>query len=297
MDNQLLYTVTGLENEMNLRQYLKNVQKLSSRLIKYAARERKIEVNNKIEKLNYILHTGDIIKVDIQKEESQDIIPEVMELEIAYEDSDLVIVNKPPYMVVHPTKSYPYGTLANGLLYYFKQKGENCIVRLVSRLDMNTSGLIIVAKNQYSHMAMARDMKSEDFEKSYLAVVHGNLEVKEGTINLPIYRPSDDTMKRIVDEKGQESITCFKVLQSYGKGDLVKLTLKTGRTHQIRVHLSHLGYPIFGDTLYGQENDEDFIKRQALHAYRLSFKHPRTGKTIELESELPDDIKELIKKI
>lgn len=297
MDNQLLYTVTGLENEMNLRQYLKNVQKLSSRLIKYAARERKIEVNNKIEKLNYILHTGDIIKVDIQKEESQDIIPEEMELEIAYEDSDLVIVNKPPFMVVHPTKSYPYGTLANGLLYYFKQKGENCIVRLVSRLDMNTSGLIIVAKNQYSHMAMARDMKSEDFEKSYLAVVHGNLEVKEGTINLPIYRPSDDTMKRIIDEKGQESITCFKVLQSYDKGDLVKLTLKTGRTHQIRVHLSHLGYPIFGDTLYGQENDEEFIKRQALHAYRLSFKHPRTGKTIELESELPDDIKELIKKI
>lgn len=297
MDNQLIYTVTASEDNMALRQYLKNVQKLSSRLIKYSAREKKIVVNDKVQKLNYIIHTGDVIKVDIQKEESQDINPEEMKLEIAYEDTDLVIVNKPPFMVVHPTKSYQHGTLANGLLYYFKQNGENCIVRLVSRLDMNTSGLIIVAKNQYSHMAMARDMKKYDFEKSYMAVVHGNLKDKEGVINLPIYRPSDDTIKRVVDDRGQESITCFNVLKSYNGGDLVKLTLKTGRTHQIRVHLSHLGHPIFGDTLYGNENDDDFIKRQALHAYRLSFKHPRTGKRIEIESELPDDIKELIQKL
>lgn len=295
--SKLKFEVKNDEAGMKLREYLKKNAQLSTRLIKGAAIQGRIEVNNKVEKLNYVLKEKDVIGFEVKKEESQNIEPEKMDLEVIYEDSDLIVVNKSPGIVVHPTKSYPHGTLANGLIYYFRDKGEDCIVRLVSRLDMDTSGLIIVAKNQFSHMALARDMQKEEFQKSYLAVVHGNITESEGTIDLPIYRPTDDSIKRVVDERGQKSITHFKVVKSFEKGDLVRLTLETGRTHQIRVHLSHLGHPIFGDSLYGVEDDSLLIKRQALHAYRLAFPHPRSGELIELESDLPEDIEELIKEI
>lgn len=295
--NKLIFRVKVNEEGMKLRAYLKDVQKLSSRLIKGAALEGRISVNNNRVKLNYVVKLDDEIAFDVEKKESQNIEPEKMDIDVVYEDSDLIVVNKQPGIVVHPTKSYPNGTLANGLLYYFKEKGEQCIVRLVSRLDMDTSGLIIIAKNQFAHMCLARDMHKEDFEKSYLAVVHGNLKEKKGTINLPIYRPDDGSIRRVVDERGQESITCYSVVESFNKGDLVKLTLKTGRTHQIRVHMTHIGHPLYGDTLYGQIEDKEYIERQALHAYRLVFPHPRTRKMLELEIGLPKDLQELVEKI
>lgn len=297
MSSKLLFKVTDKEQDMKLRDYLKKVAKLSTRLTKGAALQGRIEVNNKRAKLNHVLKTDDIITFEVTKEESQNIEPEKMDLDIVYEDTDIIVINKPPKMVVHPTKSYPKGTLANGILYYFKEKGENCIVRLVSRLDMDTSGLIIVAKNQFSHMALARDMQSDIFEKSYLAVVHGKFEETKGTIDLPIYRPTDDSIKRTVDDRGQKSVTHYNVMEEFQSGSLLKLTLETGRTHQIRVHLSHIGHPIYGDCLYGMEEDNVLINRQALHAYRLSFPHPRTGEVMTLEIGLPEDIKELIRKI
>lgn len=297
MNNNLIYKITENEKDMKLREYLRKNAKLSGRLIKGAAIDGRIKVNEKITKLNYVLKTNDIISFKVEKEESQNIEPEKIDLDIRYEDEDLIVINKMPGLVVHPTKSYPSGTLANGLLYYFKEKGENCIVRLVSRLDMDTSGLIIVAKNQFSHMSLARDMQSENFKKSYMAVVHGKLKDKKGTIDLPIYRTNDGSIKRIVDERGQSSITHYRSLESYKDAELLELTLETGRTHQIRVHLSHLGHPIYGDTLYGIEEDKELISRQALHAYKLSLPHPRTGEILNLESELPEDIKELITKI
>lgn len=297
MANKLLYEVSEEDDKVKLREFLRRVAKLSGRLIKGAAIQGRIEVNNKVAKLNHVLKPGDIVGFTVEKEESQNIEPEKMNLDIRYEDEDLIIVNKAPGIVVHPTKSYPSGTLANGLLYYFREKGENTIVRLVSRLDMDTSGLIIIAKNQFSHMALARDMSSTDFEKSYKAVIHGSLKEKEGTIDLPIYRPEDDSIKRVVDERGQRSVTHYNVVESFEGGDLVRLTLETGRTHQIRVHLTHLGHPLYGDTLYGLEGDSELIGRQALHAYRLSFPHPRTGEILELECELPEDMNRLIEKI
>lgn len=297
MNNNLEYRITENEKDKKLREYLRSNAKLSGRLIKGAAIDGRIKVNQAVTKLNYVLKVGDLISFQVEKEESQNIEPEKIDLDIRYEDEDLIVVNKMPGMVVHPTKSYPRGTLANGLLYYFKERGENCIVRLVSRLDMDTSGLIIVAKNQFSHMSLARDMQSENFKKSYLAVVHGKLHDKEGTIDLPIYRTGDGSIKRVVDEKGQRSITHYKVIDSFDEAELLELTLETGRTHQIRVHLSYLGHPIFGDTLYGIEGDKDIISRQALHAYKLSLPHPRTGEILTLESELPCDIKSLISKI
>ncbi|SKA75445.1 23S rRNA pseudouridine1911/1915/1917 synthase [Clostridium sp. USBA 49] len=297
MDNFLIFKVCEKEDGLKLREYLKKVAKLSGRLIRGAALHDKIKVNDKIVKLNYILKKDDIITFDVTKEESQNIEPEKMEIEVVYEDMDVIVVNKPSGIVVHPTKSYPNGTLANGLLYYFKEKNENCIVRLVSRLDMDTSGLILIAKNQFSHMALARDMQNDNFKKNYLAIVHGKLKSKEGTIDLPIYRPEKDSIKRIVDYRGQKSITHFNVIEEFNLGSLVKLTLDTGRTHQIRVHLSYIGNPIYGDSLYGTDKDDIYIKRQALHAYKLAFPHPRTGEIITLESNLPKDMQELIKKL
>ena len=204
-------------------------------------------------------------------------------------------------MVVHPTRGYPLGTLANGVLYYFQEKGEKCIVRLVSRLDMDTSGLIIIAKNQFSHMALARDMQDKEmqgktFEKSYMAIVHGNMENKSGTIDLPIGKPDEESIKREICEDGQRSITHYEVIESFKNGDLVKMTLETGRTHQIRVHLSHIGHPIYGDSLYGKE-EIHYIDRQALHAYKLIIPHPRTGEELILMTDLPEDMKNLISKL
>lgn len=298
-ENKLVFEILEDVGKLKLKEYLRIDQQLSGRLVKGAAKSGRIAVNGKVEKLNYMLKKGDKITFDLVKEESQNIDPENIPIDVVYEDKDIVVVNKQPGIVVHPTKSYPNGTLANGLIYYFRQKGENCIVRLVSRLDMDTSGLIIIAKNQFAHMALARDMQSKEreFEKSYMAIAHGNLKEKKGTINLPIYRTEDDTIQRVVDSRGQESITHFEVVESFSKGDLIKLTLETGRTHQIRVHLTHLGHPLFGDNLYCTEDDSNYINRQALHAYRLKFTHPRTGEILELEAGLPEDMTKLLDKI
>ncbi len=295
-NNNLEFNVKKEEEGLALSEYLRNVGELSSRFIKKAIREGRISVNKNIERLSYKLKVGDIIEAQINREEEQNIIPEKMELKIIYEDKDIIVVDKPKGIVVHPTKRHFSGTLSNGLLYYFKEKGENSIVRLVNRLDMDTSGLILVAKNSYSHMALSRDMVKDEFVKSYLAVVHGNFDVKSGVIDKPIYRVGEGTIKRIIDDRGQRSITRFQVIDNYNDADLVKLTLETGRTHQIRVHLSSMGHPIFGDSIYGEEEVE-YIDRQALHAYRLEFPHPTSREIIKLESQIPEDIASLIKKL
>lgn len=289
-------TVPAEYDKRKIREYLKEDLGLSTRLIRGAALDKRILVNEKAVKMNYMVSEGENIVVILDKEESQNIEPEKMDLDIVYEDEDIIVINKKPYMVVHPTKSHFNGTLSNGVMYYFKETGQNSIVRLVSRLDMNTSGLIIIAKNQFAHMQLSKEMREEHFQKRYLALVHGNLKEREGTINKPIYRESDEVIKRVVDPRGQESITHYRVLERYENADLVECLLETGRTHQIRVHLSYLGNPIYGDFLYGEEEDE-LIPRQALHAYGLDFYSPRTRKKLSLRAEMPEDMKELIKKI
>ncbi|EES48899.1 RluA family pseudouridine synthase [Clostridium botulinum] len=290
--------VSNVEGKIKIREYLKEKLDLSTRLIRSASKDQRIYVNNSAVRMNYMIKNGDVIKIDLNKNESQNINPEKIDLDIVYEDDDVLVINKQPFIIVHPTKNFQSGTLANGILYYFQETNQNCIVRLVSRLDMNTSGLIIIAKNQFSHSRLSKDMK-EKLQKRYLAIVHGNLEEKEGTIDLPIYKPEgiEYGSRRVIDERGQRSITHYKVIESFEGGDLVECLLETGRTHQIRVHLSHLGHPIYGDELYGVGLEENLIKRQALHAYGLDFESPRSLKPLSLRADLPDDIKELLEKI
>ena len=287
------YMVTQEGNGVKIRDYMKDTLNLSGRFIRNSAMGKRLMVNGKEVRLSYKLSEGEEIQVKVTKDESQEIEGEDLNIQVVYEDDDLLIVNKPPYIVVHPTKRHPTGTLANGVIFHFRKNNDNSIVRLVSRLDRDTSGLIMIAKNQFSHMMLAKYMEKGLIEKSYLAIIHGKLKEKEGTIDRPIGRPTNETIKRAVLEDGQRSITHYKVLEEFSDSELVQLILETGRTHQIRVHLSYEGHPIYGESLYSEFNDEDLINRQALHAYRLKLPHPRSGEVLEFQCEMPEDMKEL----
>ncbi|MCT4584850.1 MAG: RluA family pseudouridine synthase [Peptostreptococcaceae bacterium] len=283
------------KDKKELKTILKDEINLSSRLINKLKKNNKIFVNNKKRKLDDIIKKNDIVEI-ILEEEKNEYDKNKMNLNIIYEDYDLLILNKEPYIVVHPTKSHKNETIANGLCHYlYEDKKENCKIRFINRLDMNTSGLLIIGKNSYAQHILSLDMKEDKVEKKYYALVHGNLKEKEFKIDKPIYK-DEDSIKRVVDKRGQRCITNVKVVEEYNNYSLLELGLETGRTHQIRVHLSHIGNPIVGDELYGKEND-DLMKRQALHAYYLKFLRPRTKEILELKVELPKDIKNAINKI
>lgn len=283
------------EENLTLKEVLLDKLNFSVRSLSKMKRYKTVKVNNKYIKPGDKIEKGDLIQVEIM-EDMADFKPQDLNLEILYDDFDIIMVNKPPFMVVHPTKSHFDNTIANGITYYIKEKNEKVKVRFVNRLDMNTSGLVIVAKNAYAHHTLSVDMGNDAVEKKYITVVKGIIENDEGTINEPIYRPTEDSIKRIVDEKGQASITHYKVLERLNDATVVEVKLETGRTHQIRVHMSHIGHGIIGDELYGYV-DENLINRQALHAYSLSFNQPRTKENLEFKAELSNDIKNLIEKL
>ncbi|KRQ87312.1 Ribosomal large subunit pseudouridine synthase D [Caloramator mitchellensis] len=274
-----------------LDNFLKFEKEFSTRLIKKLTKNDGVLINGKPAWANDVLREGDRVEILIKENKEQDIIPEDIPLNVVYEDEDILVVNKPPFMVVHPTKGHPYGTLANAVMYYFEKTGQRSIVRLVNRLDRDTSGLVIIAKSQFAHQAMAKKFDNNEVEKQYIAIVEGKME-GFGTIDLPIDRPYPDSVKRCVMENGQRAVTHYEVLSSSDEISLVKLTLETGRTHQIRVHLSHIGHPILGDTLYGRESN--LINRQALHAFRLKLTKIRNDEEIEIIAKMPDDFKRIL---
>jgi 23S rRNA pseudouridine1911/1915/1917 synthase len=291
------YNLISFINEENssLKEVLLDKLNFSVRSLSKMKREKSVLVNGEFKKPSSNVKVGDLIEVKID-EEMANFKPQDLNLDILYDDFDIIMVNKPPFMVVHPTKSHFDKTIANGVTDYIINKGEKVKVRFVNRLDMNTSGLVIVAKNAYAHHTLSCAMSEDKVEKKYIAVVKGIVENDEGTINEPIFRPTDDSIKRVVDERGQESITHYKVIERLNDATVLEIKLETGRTHQIRVHLSHIGYGIIGDELYGYE-DTNLINRQALHAYSLKFEQPRTKELLEFKAKLPEDIENLIEKL
>ncbi|MEW9080237.1 RluA family pseudouridine synthase [Terrisporobacter glycolicus] len=292
------YNVISYINEdenLTLKEVLLDKLNFSVRSLSKMKRYKTVKVNNKYVRPADKINKGDLIEVKID-EDMADFKPQDLKLPILYDDFDIIMLNKPPFMVVHPTKSHFENTIANGVTHYVLGKNENVKIRFVNRLDMNTSGLVIVAKNPYAQFVLSSDMKEDKVEKMYIAVVKGVVKEDFGTINEPIYRPTDDSIKRIVHEDGQPSVTHFEVLQRLNDATVLKLKLETGRTHQIRVHLNHIGHGIIGDELYGHV-DEKLINRQALHAFSLKLKQPRTREDLEFKAPLPKDMEELIEKL
>ena len=291
------YNIISYTSEENstLKSILLDKLNFSVRSLSKMKREQSVLVNGKFKKPSVNIEKGDLIEVKIN-EEMANFIQQDLNLDIIYDDFDLIMVNKPPFMVVHPTKSHVDNTIANGVTDYITKKGEKVKIRFVNRLDMNTSGLVIVAKNAYAHHTLSTDMSNNKVEKKYITIVKGILENDFGTIDEPIYRQEEDSIKRIVDERGQRSVTHYKVLQRLNDATVLEVKLETGRTHQIRVHMNYIGHGIIGDELYGYV-DESLSNRQALHAYSLEFSQPRTKENLSFIAEIPDDMKKLIEKL
>lgn len=283
------------EEDLTLKEILLDKLNFSVRSLSKMKREKSVLVNGEFKKLSSNIVKGDLIEVRID-EDMANFEPQDLNLNIIYDDFDIIMVNKPPFMVVHPTKSHFDKTIANGVTDYIIKNNEKVKVRFVNRLDMNTSGLVIVAKNAYAHHVLSKDMSDDKVIKRYITVVNGVVENDEGTINQPIYRPTEDSIKRVVDERGQASVTHYKVLERLNNATVLEVKLETGRTHQIRVHMNFIGHGIIGDELYGYVN-EDLINRQALHAYSLEFMQPRTKEILEFKAEIPNDMKDLIEKL
>ncbi len=272
-------------------------RKLMSRL---KLTEQGITLNGQRVYTSVKVKAGDELAIRMEKETSDDILPEPMELDILYEDADLLLVNKPAGVIVHPTHGHYTGTLANGVVHYWQQRGEQVRFRPIHRLDQDTSGVVAIAKNPYVHQQLSEQMQQGKMDKEYYAFVYHLPSPSSGTVNEPIDRDPERPHIRIVTESGYPSITHYETITSYGNGAaaLVKLKLETGRTHQIRVHMQHLGCPLIGDEMYGLiDMDEPWMKeaeqaagRQALHARLLAFTHPATGERMTITAPLPVDL-------
>ena len=275
---------------------------LSRNTVQRLIEEEQIKVNGNKIKPSYKTNLNDIIDINIPKAKEIDLKPQNIPLEILYEDNDIIVVNKPKGMVVHPANGNPDGTLVNAIMAKCKDSlsgiGGEIRPGIVHRLDKDTSGAIIVAKNDKAHIKLSEDLKNHKIQKTYIALVRGIIKENEATINMPIGRSKQDRKKMAVDKNGKEAITHFKVLKRYNeKYTLLEINIETGRTHQIRVHLSHIGYPIIGDDTYSNGKNEWGITGQCLHAKSLKFKHPITGREMLIEAELPEYFQKILENL
>ena len=258
-----------------------------------------VKVNGEIVKPNYKVRPEDIIVVTPPTLEELDVVPEDLNLEIVYEDADVLVVNKPRGMVVHPAPGHSSGTLVNGLMFQIKDlSGINGVVRpgIVHRIDKDTSGLLMVAKNDASHNSLVDQLVKKTVTRKYVALVHGHIPHDKGTIDAPIGRDSKDRQKMAVIDKGKNAVTHFRVLERFGNFTLVECRLETGRTHQIRVHMKYIGFPLVGDPKYGPKKTIDF-GGQALHAEVIGFIHPKSGEYLEFTAEPPAEFSELLESL
>lgn len=261
----------------------------------------RVKRGEKIIKANYKVRAGEMFVVDIPEPEPIEAVPENIPLDIIYEDDDVVVLNKARGMVVHPAPGNYTGTLVNALLYHCSNlSGINSAIRpgIVHRLDKDTSGIMIVAKNDAAHISLSQQIQSKTAVRTYLAVVRGKIKTDSGTIETQIARDKTDRKKMsVVKEGGRDAITDYEVLERFGKYTLVRCKLRTGRTHQIRVHMEYLGYPLVGDPKYSPMKTPFGIKGQALHSHTLEFTHPRTGERMKFEAPLPEDMHKIITRL
>lgn len=282
----------------NVKEVLKVHFEISDRLLVKLKKNQQIYLNGTLCYVDHKINIGDKILADLTfEEESENIVPTKMDLEIIYEDDYLLIVNKSPNLPVHPSISHYENSLSNGIKYYFNQIKLNKKIRPVNRLDKDTSGLVIFAKHEYIQELLIKQMKTNVFKKEYLAILTGHLLNKNGKIDASIARKDNSIIEREINNSGEQAITHYELIKNYIYNNqelsLVKFILETGRTHQIRLHSKHIGHPIIGDSLYGKNSE--LISRQALHAYKITFKHPITKELKLFEIDLPEDMKNIIR--
>ncbi len=261
----------------------------------------KVLVNNKKEKSSYKVKENDKIIINFEEPKESKLKPEEIPLNIIYEDNDIIIVNKDKGMVVHPGNGNPDGTLANAIMARCKDSlsgiGGEIRPGIVHRIDKDTSGILIVAKNDKSHINISNQIKAHKTKKTYLALVRGIVKANEATIDMPIGRSQKDRKKMAVERSGKQAITHIKVIKRYKENTLLEVNIETGRTHQIRVHLAQIGYPIVGDYVYSNGKNKFGVQGQMLHAYKIKFTHPTTNKVVEYTAELPEYFKNVLNQL
>lgn len=291
------------DQQMRLDKYLSEQFPEQTRsYLQKLIKDGEVTVNGKNVKTGYQLSKGDEVSVNIPEPKELDVEPQKMDLDIVYEDDDVILVNKPKGMVVHPAPGHTTDTLVNGLLYHCKDNlsGINGVARpgIVHRIDRDTTGILIVCKNDMSHNSIAAQLKEHSINRRYRALVHGNLKDDTGTVEGPIGRHPIDRKKMAINEKnGKPAVTHYTVLERFGNYTLIECKLETGRTHQIRVHMTSIGHPLVGDEVYGPAKCPFKLQGQCLHAMILGFVHPRTGEYMEFSADLPDYFEDLLRKL
>lgn len=299
MESKLIIDVSDEETGERIDSFLSGKTEFTRTRIQQLIKDKNITVNGKATKSSYKIEENDEIVIEVPEAETTEIKPENIKIDIVYEDSDIAVINKQAGLVVHPAHGHYSGTLVNAILYHIKDlSGINGEIRpgIVHRLDKDTSGLIVIAKNDKVHTALTEMFQEKKIRKTYLAILKGKLNKTEGKVVTQIGRDKNDRKKMtVIDDitKGKNAITNYKVVSQNNLFTLVKVNIETGRTHQIRVHMRHLGYPILGDSVYGRKDNE---KRQMLHAYKLEFLHPVTGHQMEFTGEIPEDFQKALKK-
>lgn len=269
-----------------------NMDKISRNFAQKLIENQQVTINGKNEKASYKVCVGDKVQVDVPEAQDTKLKAQDIPVEVVYEDKDIIVVNKPKGMVVHPANGNPDGTLVNAILAMCKDSlsgiGGEIRPGIVHRLDKDTSGLLIIAKNDEAHVKMSKQIQDRLVTKKYIALVKGVVKDDEATIDMPIARSKVDRKKMAVDKDGKQAVTHFKVIKRYKRYTLLKIKIDTGRTHQIRVHMAKIGYPVVGDMVYSNGRNEFGVEGQMLHAKSLEFSHPITGKKMHLEAPLPE---------
>lgn len=298
-----VFVVKKEEENNRIDSYLAKKKDLSRVTIQRLMEEKKILVKGKKTKPSYKVQENDEITIEEEKPKEIELKAQDIPIEIIYEDADMIVVNKPKGMVVHPANGNPDGTLVNAIMAICKDSlsgiGGEIRPGIVHRIDKDTSGILMIAKNDKAHIALSEQIKNHEVKKTYIALVRGIVKENEATINMPIGRSTKDRKKMAVTQKGKEAITHFKVLERFSKHNctLLEVKIETGRTHQIRVHLSQIGYPILGDTTYSNGKNEWGIQGQCLHAKSLQLKHPKANKEMVLEADLPTYFQEILEEL